>query len=187
MTNYTYFSNQIEENDNLGYYLLDNKSIFFAQGPNNDTTAPIISFIQPSNNLTLITEKSYLIIANISDDNPPLYNNVTFQISNYTSFLFNATMNYIGGFQWSFNWDNISSYSNLDWYIIRVWAKDSSSNENYGWSGEYHIYINLTFEKSPGLFYTIIYFIVISVIFAAITIYLNKKGVFTATSEEKDI
>ena len=152
---------------------VNNEVLIFAQGPTNDTTAPTISFLQPLYNNSIITKQVYKIIANISDDNPPLFGNVTIQLSNSTSFLFNATMNYNGGSKWSFDWDNISLYQNQIVYIFQVWAKDSSSNENYGWSKEIYIFLNIS--SSPSILYIIIYFIIVGLIFAGVTVYLNKR------------
>jgi len=87
--------NLIEVNSNLG-----GKVIFsMAQDPVNDTTGPIIVFIQPAENFTIIRQYSYNFIVNITDDNPPLFGNVTIQISNQSSFLFNSSMNFDGGNQ----------------------------------------------------------------------------------------
>ncbi|MFW9999190.1 MAG: hypothetical protein ACFE9Q_05140 [Candidatus Hodarchaeota archaeon] len=155
----------------VGY--VNNNAIYFAQGPTNDTTAPIITFLQPSSNNSVINKKVYKIIANVSDDNPPLFGNVTIQISNSTSFLFNATMIYNGESQWSFNWNNISLYQNRIVYIFQVWAKDSSLNENNSWSKEFYIFLNIS--STPPLLLMIIYFIIVGIIFAAVTVYLNKK------------
>jgi len=152
------------------------ETLVITQSPINDTTAPVITFIQPEINNSIIRRKSYTIIANISDENPPLFGNVSVHISNSTDFLFNAKMNYDGGNQWSFNWNNISLYPNrfYEVYIIQILARDSSSDENLGMSGEFYIFLNIPGE-TPIVFYLFIYLLVICFIFAAIIVYLNRK------------
>jgi len=156
-------------NENQNNYL-NNEGLFIAK----DNTAPIIIFLQPLVNNTIIQTTTYTIKANISDDNPPLYGNVTLQMSNHTAFLFNVTMEYDGENQWSFKWDNISTYPNLEVYIIQVWAKDSSPNENQGKSNEFYIYLNIITD-APGILNLLLYVFAVSIIFAGIMIYLNKK------------
>jgi len=154
-----------------------NKEIlFYAQDPTNESNAPIITFIKPEISGIVITYNSYTIIANITDENPPLFGNVTFQISNLTNFLFNATMNYDGLNQWSFNWDNISLYPNqfYEGYIIRIWAIDSSTERNIGKSDDFYVYLNLP-GNSPGLINVIIYLSVVVLIIAGLVVYMNKK------------
>lgn len=165
---FNYLGNQNENQNNY----FNNEGLFIAQEP--DTTAPIIIFLQPLVNNTIIKTTTYTIKANISDDNPPLYGNVTLQMSNYTAFLFNVTMEYDGENQWSFKWDNISSYPNIDVYIIQVWAKDSSPTENQGKSNEFYIYLNIKTD-APGILILLLYVFVVSIIFAGIIVYLNKK------------
>jgi hypothetical protein len=142
---------------------------------NNDTTAPIITFIQPSTNNSQITTSSYNIIVNITDDNPPLPGNVIIQVSNTTTWLFNATMSATGGWQWTFNWNNISSYKDLGTYIIQVWAADSSLNATSTWSEAFYIIINLSSGGAPPILNIIIYIFVVVLIIAAIRIYLTSK------------
>ena len=156
-------------NENQNNYF-NNEGLFIAQ----DTTAPIIIFLQPLVNNTIIQTTTYTIKVNISDDNPPLYGNVTLQMSNYTAFLFNVTMEYDGENQWSFKWDNISSYPNLDVYIIQVWAKDSSPTENQGKSNKFYIYLSIITD-APGILTLLLYVFAISIIFAGIFVCLNKK------------
>ena len=152
------------------------KLLEITQGPANDTTAPTITFIQPETNNTVIRKKSYTIIVNISDENPPLFGDVTCKISNYTMFLFNATMNYEGQSQWSFNWDNISLYPNQYYigYIIQILAEDSSLNENLGMTGELYIYLNIP-GFNPGILNVIIYLLIVCFIIAGIIVFLNRK------------
>ncbi len=155
---------------------VDNKTLFFSQGPDNDTIAPIVTLIQPEINSTIIRTKSYTIIANITDENPPLFGNVTFQISNFSNSLFNASMNFDGGNQWSFNWDNISLYPNQFYtgYIIQIIAIDSSSDYNLGMSGEFYIFLNVRGD-SPGFLNIFLYLVLVCLLFAGIVVYLNRK------------
>ena len=166
------FSNNVGNQKGKLNDVNNTEGLFLAQ----DTDSPIITFIQPEINNTIIELNSFTVIASIFDDNPPLFGNVTFQISNFTNFLFNATMDYDGLDQWSFTWDNISLYPNqfFTGYIIRVWAKDSSLNENLGQSEEYYIFLNLPGE-SPGILNVILYLIAVSLIIAGVVVYLNRK------------
>ncbi|MFX0023089.1 MAG: hypothetical protein ACFE9S_12250 [Candidatus Hermodarchaeota archaeon] len=153
-----------------------NNELIVSQGPNNDTTAPDIMFIQPEINNTIIKTKSYTIIANITDENPPLFGNVTIQISNLTNFLFNVSMMYDGGSQWSFTWDNISLYPNNFYhgYIIQIVAIDSSSDRNLGMSDAIYIYLNVSGD-TPGILNIFLYLIIVCLLFALIIVYLNKR------------
>ncbi len=167
--------------------LSNNDKIFISQGPTNDTTAPIVTFIQPENNNTIIRLKSYNIIVNITDENPPLFGNVTLQISNYTHSLFNATMIFDGGEQWSFSWDNISLYPNQFYttYIIQIVAVDSSSDYNLGTSEEFYIYLNVPGD-SPGVLNIFLYLIIVCLLFAGIVVYLNRKILKKVTGEKAE-
>ena len=167
------------QNGNQNNYF-NNKGLFIAQ----DTTAPIITFLQPLENNTIIQTKIYTIKANISDANPPLYGNVTLQMSNQTDFLFNATMEYDGENQWSFKWDNISSYPILKVYIIQVWAKDSSPTENQGKSNEFFIYLSIKADV-PGILNLFLYIFPTTIIFAVILVCLNRK-VMPKSSRKKE-
>ncbi|MCK4780814.1 MAG: hypothetical protein KAT57_11520, partial [Candidatus Lokiarchaeota archaeon] len=158
----------------------NNEGLFIAQ----DTTAPIITFLQPLVNNTIIKTTTYTIKANISDDNPPLYGNVTLQMSNYTAFLFNVTMEYDGENQWSFKWDNISFYPNLDVYIIQVWAKDSSPTENQGKSNEFYLYLSIK-ANTLRILNLLLYVFAVSIIFAVIIVCLNKK-LMSKSSKKKE-
>lgn len=144
-----------------------------AQGSAEDTTAPVIIFIQPLENYTTITTRQFNIIVNISDENPPLNGDVIIRISNLTNLLFNASMDKENEIQWSYNWNNISAYQNWEEYIIQIWANDSSLTKNLGKSEEFYIYLNLS--NGLGIWTMIIYIIVISLIFAGMVIYINKK------------
>ena len=154
---------------------------FHAQTPVNDTSEPTIEFIHPILANTLVSQKIYDVIVNITDDNPPLPGNVIIQISNDSAWLFNASMILTTNNQWSFIWNNLSSHENQANYTIRVWALDSSPNANYGWSEEYHIFLSI--QESPGIFNIIMYIIFVSIIFALIMVYLNRK-VFRKSSRK---
>lgn len=154
-----------------------------AQNSINDTTAPKIIFIQPSSNNSIISQKSYSIIINITDDNAPLPGNVIIQISNFTTPLFNASMSSTVDDHWIFNWNNLTSYANRETYILQVWAMDSSLNSNFDWSGEYYVYINI--QNSPGFFNMILYLIIFSAIFAGVCVYLNKRAVYKLSKKER--
>lgn len=173
-----YFENHKFSNEDI---------LFYAQGPTNESNAPIITFIKPEISGIVITKNSYTIIANITDENPPLFGNVTFQISNLTNFLFNATMDYDGLNQWSFKWDNITSYPNQFYreYIIRIWAIDSSTESNIGKSEDYYIYLNLPGE-TPGLINVIIYITAVVLIIAGLVFYMNKKLLPKAPDEREE-
>ncbi|MFX1389419.1 MAG: hypothetical protein ACFE9Z_05065 [Promethearchaeota archaeon] len=166
---------------------VQDKTSIISLGLANETDAPVISFIQPDRNNTIISQTSYSFIVNITDENPPLFGNVTFQLSNSTTFLFNSSMSYDEGSQWSFNWNNISSYPNQYYteYIIQIWAIDNSSNYNLGWSEVYSIFLNIQGE-SPGIINVIIYLILVTFIIAGIVVYLNKK-LLPKSSEKKGL
>ncbi len=175
---FNYFENQ---------KISDRAILFYTQSSTNESIAPIITFIKPEISGYVITQKSYKIIANITDENPPLFGNVTFQISNLTNFLFNATMDYEGLNQWSFTWDNISSYPNQFYkeYIIRIWAIDSSTERNIGQSEDFYIYLNLP-GNTPGLINVIIYLSVVVLIIAGLVVYMNKKLLPKAPDEREE-
>ena len=158
------------------------EELLISQG--NDTIAPIITFIQPSLNNSIITTYSYLIIANISDENPPAYGNVTIQISNYTNILFDAYMNNTEGDLWSFNWDNITLYPNQENYILKIWATDSSSNANSNSSLTFYVFINI-YSEIP-LWNVILYFVVFAAIFFGILYYINKKRLYHLSKAQKE-
>ncbi|MFX1417981.1 MAG: hypothetical protein ACFE9N_03555 [Promethearchaeota archaeon] len=171
----------IEDNGSIENFG-NNKEILTSQGPGNDTTAPIITFIQPSTNNTVISFYSFTIVANVSDENPPSYGNVTISISNYTNVLFVAKMNNTGGDLWSFNWDNITQYPNYQDYILQVWAKDSYENSN--WSVGFYVFINIVPEIP--ILNLIFYFIMVAAIFLGIIYYINKKRLHTLSKSKKN-
>jgi hypothetical protein len=175
--------NNQKDNVNICNY---NKELNISQGPSNDTTAPIITFIKPEINDTIIRIKSYTIIVNITDENPPLFGNVTFQLSNFSNFLFNASMSFMGGNQWNFNWDNISLYPNEYYigYIVQIIAVDSSSNYNLGTSGKFYIYLNVP-SNTPGILNIYLYLIMVCLVFAGVVVYLNRKLLRKASGKVK--
>ncbi|MFX0165346.1 MAG: hypothetical protein ACFE9V_08500 [Candidatus Hodarchaeota archaeon] len=140
---------------------------------NNDTTPPVIIFIQPETNNLTIKSKSYDIIVNITDSNPPLPGNVSLEISNASTSLFNSSMTLFGEDEWFFTWDNISSYPNREVYSFKVKAKDSSVNENIGISPVINVYVEIS--KSPGILSIIFYIVAASLLIAGISVYINKK------------
>lgn len=140
-----------------------------------DLTGPNITFIQPNYNYTDIESKSYEIIVNITDENPPLPlpGYVLVQISNLTTLLINTSMTTSGGDTWTYKWENLSTYQNRMFYIIRVWAKDSSPNETSSLSEAWYVYLNI----SPGIdlsaLMLVVYIFGSSVIFAVIIVFFN--------------
>ena len=180
---YNYFSNQNKIIKNLS----NEEVLFYAQGPTNESIAPIITFIQPEIKNTVILDTSYKIMVNITDENPPLVGDVTFQISNFSTFLFNATMDYEGLDLWSFTWDNLTLYPNHNYtgYIIRIWAKDSSTEGNIGKSEDFYLYLNLPAE-TPGLINVIIYLFAAVLIIAGLVVFMNKKLLPKSLDEGKE-
>jgi hypothetical protein len=142
----------------------------------NDTVPPSITFIQPSLNNTVIPVESYTIIIEIVDENAPLIGDVIVEISDFTSFLFNASMNYAEEDSWTFNWDNITSYDNYKTYIIRIWARDSSLNRNYIWSPPFYLIVSIS--SSPPVLNVILYILFVILIFVGIVYYLTKKRAY---------
>ena len=140
-----------------------------------DLTGPNITFIQPNLNWTNIESKSYEIIVNITDEHPPLPlpGYVLIQISNLTTLLINTSMTSAGGDTWTYKWENLSTYQNKMFYIIRVWAKDSSPNETSSLSEAWYVYLNI----SPGIdlsaLMLVVYIFGSSVIFAVIIVFFN--------------
>jgi len=165
---------------------MENVNVYdIKQSANNDTVAPVITFVQPSINNSVIKKKFYEIIANVSDDHPPVSGNVILQISNISTSLFNAKMALEGDELWFFNWENISSYPNYEFYKIEVWAKDSSLNANNNWSRAYYVIFNLSEKLSPGILNVAIYIFFVCIIFALIFVYFRKKSAFIRTTEKK--
>ena len=160
----------------------ERKFPYTIKAANNDTDAPVIVFIKPDINDTTVTGKFYEIIVNITDDNPPLPGNVSIEISNATTSLFNASM--IKGVEWFFIWDNITSYPNHITYFFKVTAIDSSVNENIGMSGVIYIYMAIYSSNSPGILFVMLYIIMISVVIAGILVYLNKKSAQLSLSRQ---
>jgi hypothetical protein len=141
-----------------------------------DITGPNITFIQPNVNWTDIESKSYEIIVNITDDyNPPLPlpGYVLVQISNLTDLLINTSMISAGGDTWTYSWENLSTYQNKIFYIIRVWAKDSSANETSSLSDAWYVYLNIPRKIDLSALMLVIYIVGSSVIFASIIVFFN--------------
>lgn len=153
--------------------------------PINDTEAPIISFIKPDINDTVITTRYYDIIVNITDENPPLPGNVSIEVLNGSIVLFNASMLVNEGIQWLFRWDNTSSYINGETYAFRVVAKDSSLNENIGISSEIRVFLNVFASRSPGLLNGILYIIAVCIIFALIMVYIRRRALISTNKTKK--
>ncbi|MBY8991204.1 MAG: hypothetical protein KGD58_10665 [Candidatus Lokiarchaeota archaeon] len=160
----------------------EDKSYFMIKSANGDNSSPVIVFIKPDNNDTIITRNYYDIIVNVTDDTPPLMGNVSIEISNTTISLFNASMIKDEGDQWFFIWSNITSYPNELTYTFQVIAKDSSSNENVGMSGLISVYVDIYSSRNPGFINGIIYVIVASLLIAGILVYFNRKKAFLTPS-----
>ena len=142
---------------------------------NNDTDAPVIVFIKPDINDTTITVKYYDIIVNITDDNPPLPGNVSIEISNATTSLFNASMIKDEGGVWFFIWDNITSYPNHITYLFKVTAIDSSVNKNIGLSGVIYIHVEIYSSNPLEFLYGILSIIMASMLIACVLVYFTRK------------
>lgn len=150
-----------------------------------DLVGPNITFVQPNTNYTIISKGSYEIIVNITDENPPNPGDVLLYISEVELIdpLFNVSMSPSGDELWTYNWDNISSYKNRQFYIIWVWAKDSSPNETSSLSEMILIYLNLPSEMGLSLLRNVLYIIVVSAIFALIIFYINRKFGYSRSIE----
>jgi hypothetical protein len=77
---------------------------------------------------------------------------------------------------WFFYWDNLTSYPNNEAYVIRITAKDSSLNENYGFSIYLTVILDFYDENPPSLLSVVFFMIVVGVIIALVTVYINKKS-----------
>lgn len=163
----------------LGSIEEDIKFPYIIKSANNDTTAPIITFLNPTINNTLIRTDSYEFIVNITDANPPLPGNVSIEISSNSTSLFNASMILSEDDIWLFSWVNLTSYPNNEAYVIRITAKDSSLNENYGYSYFFNVILDFYDETPPSLISLIFYLIGVVVIFTLIKVYVNKKSLKT--------
>lgn len=153
----------------------ESKIPYTIKSANNDTDAPVIVFIKPRINDTTVTGKTYDIIVNITEDNPPLPGNVSIEVSNSTTPLFNASMINDGGSEWSFTWDNITSYTNQVTYFFQVTAIDSSVNENSGMSGVIYIFVAISSSNFLGFLQGILFIVLASVLIAGVLVYINKK------------
>jgi len=163
-------------------FILNNNSVNgkvhsdeFSIYSNQPDTGPNITFIQPNLNWTDIESKSYEIIVNVTGKPPPLPlpGYVLVQISNLTELLINTSMTSAGGDTWTYMWENLSTYQNRMFYIIRVWAKDSSPNETSSLSEAWYVYLNI----SPGIdlsaLMLVVYIFGSSVIFAVIVVFFS--------------
>ena len=175
----------LNNNDENGEVHSDEFSIYSNQP---DLTGPNITFIKPNYNYTDIESKSYEIIVNITDENPPLPlpGYVLIQISNLTTLLINTSMTSAGGDTWTYKWENLSTYQNRMFYIIRVWAKDSSPNETSSLSEAWYVYLNI----SPGIdlsaLMLVVYIFGSSVIFAVIIVFFSYLANRRLPSRRKD-
>lgn len=154
----------------------EEKFPYIIKSANNDTTAPIITFLNPDINNTSIRTTSYVFIVNITDANPPLPGNVSIEISNTSTSLFNDSMILGEENLWFFYWDNLTSYPNNEAYVIRITAKDSSLNENYGFSIYLTVILDFYDENPPSLLSVVFFMIVVGIIIALVTVYINKKS-----------
>jgi hypothetical protein len=150
----------------------------------NESIAPIVLITIPEQNNTLIVLDIFYVIVNITDDNPPLPGNVSVEISNLTTSLFNASMIFTVASQWYFRWANITSYANGETYIIRVRAFDSSANKNMGISTEVYILLDIPPSNTPGAINAILYIIAACVLFALIMAYFSRKQLRTISSKQ---
>ena len=167
--------NNVAENGNYDYNI---------KSANDDTIAPVITFVRPDINGTSIRTSYYEFSVNITDTNPPLPGNVTIEIANASTSFFNASMLYDPGGIWFFPWENLTSYPNEKTYIIRVRATDSSSNKNVGLSNDLSVTLNVYDARVPNLINAVFYIIVVIVIIAVIMVYLNKKRTILKTLDE---
>jgi len=164
----------LNNNDENREVYQDEFSIYLNQP---DLTGPNITFIQPNLNGTMIETKSYEIIVNITDEHPPLSGNVRVQISNLTNLLINASMTSSEGDSWIYKWENLSTYVNRIFYIIQVWAKDSSPNGTSSLSEALYVYLYLPRRINLFLIRNILYIIAVSLISAALCLFINKKQI----------
>jgi hypothetical protein len=159
----------------------EKKLLFTVKSSNADSTPPKITFVNPDVNNISIKTSYFEFMVNITDANPPLPGNVSIEISNNSTSLFNASMIFAEEDLWFFFWDNLTSFPNNEIYIIRITAKDSSSNENYGFSNYLNVILDYYNKNPPPLINVIIYIIVVCIIFALIMVILNKKRTFLKT------
>jgi hypothetical protein len=151
----------------------------------NESIAPIVVILIPEENNTLVILDLFYVIVNITDDNPPLPGNVTVEISNQTSSLFNASMTYTVASQWYFQWLNITSYANGETFIIKVRAFDSSANKNMGVSTELYIILDIPPSNTPGVINAVLYIIAACVLFALIMAYFSRKQLREASRKQE--
>ncbi|MFW9942352.1 MAG: hypothetical protein ACFFFT_15040 [Candidatus Thorarchaeota archaeon] len=169
-------------NFNIDDVLDERTCLDWIKSANNDTSPPIITFIQPDTDNITIKSKIYYIIVKIEDENPPLPGNVSLEILKANSSLFNGSMTLITENEWIFTWDNITSYPNRQIYSLKVTAKDNSTIGNIGISEVKNLYVDLS--KSPGALNILIYVIAASVLIAGISIWVNKKRIHHSANND---
>jgi hypothetical protein len=170
------------ESVKFNHYGTENQNEFSIK-LSQDLLGPNITFVQPSKNNSIIDKRTYEIIVNVTDENPPTFGNVSIQISNTTTLLFSAPMNHSGNNLWNFIWDNVSHYESYIICIIRIWSMDSLSNEN--WSEPWYVLIYLIKKPGPNIIVIIFYIIISALIFALIILFFNRRLFFRVTREEQ--
>ena len=183
---FTFFSTVVSINFelvNFNNYSEENQSEFPIK-ISQDSVGPNITFLKPSENNSVIEKKKYEIIVNVTDENPPTPGNVSIQIYNDTTLLFSAPMNYSSNNLWNFIWNNVSDYKSYLICVIRIWAKDSSPNENISLSSPWYVIILIREQMSSNILMPIIYILIVSLIFALIIAYFNKKALFKTRHKE---
>ena len=179
------------------YYHNINKSVGFLNITYEyDTTAPIINFISINDNTTVITTNNYNFSVNIIDKNQPQFGDVLFEVSTNSS-LFNDAMTSLGGGNWEYVWNNISSYSNGK-YIIRAFAIDSAPGAYSNWSLTWEISINIPTDDDDD-FASILLDIVIFLtstagmitigvgggLIVAVIVIIKKRGSYAPSSKDR--
>ncbi len=170
----------------LNEVLEEEKFSYVIKSANGDTTAPIITFVNPELNNTTIRSTYFDFMVNITDANPPLPGNVSIEISSNSTSLFSASMIFAEEDLWFFFWDNFTSYPNNETYTVRITAKDSSSNENYGFSSYFNIILDYYNANSPSIINIIFYIVVVCLFFALIMVYMNKKRTYLKPLKEQN-
>ena len=164
-------------------YQLQTRLLSISASAENETIAPIVSIIIPELNNTLVYSPFFYVTANITDSNPPLPGNVSIEITNITTSLFNASMTLTVASQWYFPWANITAYPNGETYIIRVRALDASANKNMGFSTDLYIYLDIPSSNNPRILNNILFVIMVCALFALIMIYINRKQIRVRSQE----
>jgi hypothetical protein len=151
----------------------------------NETVAPIVSILIPAQNNTLVFSTFFSVTANITDENPPLPGNVSIEISNITTSLFNASMTFTITNVWTFHWVNITTYANGETYILRVRALDSSLNRNVGISTDLYIILDIPTSNTPKVWNVILYITVVGALIALIIVFLSRKQAQTKPQKQR--